>query len=125
MALTLGSIVDILGGELHGDPGMAINGLAPLESAASDQLSFLSRPSYHRQLATSLAGCVIVGPQLHEQAIAHGSCIVAADPYLYFARVTQLWKRRHLPADCAGIHPAVASRGFLRQWHSPGRDRRW
>ena len=107
MALTLGSIVDILGGELHGDAGMAINGLAPLESAVSDQLSFLSRPSYRRQLAASLAGCIIVGPQLREQAVARGPCIVAADPYLYFARVTQLWKRRHLPADSAGIHPSA------------------
>jgi UDP-3-O-[3-hydroxymyristoyl] glucosamine N-acyltransferase len=31
---------------------------------------------------------------MREAALARGACIVADDPYLYFARVTQLWKAR-------------------------------
>ncbi|MFL6694055.1 MAG: LpxD N-terminal domain-containing protein, partial [Ramlibacter sp.] len=94
MQLRLGDLVDALGGELHGDRGLALDGLAPLEAATPTQLSFLSNPRYQPQLAASRAGCVIVAPAMREPALARGAAIVADDPYLYFARVTQLWKQR-------------------------------
>ena len=62
MALQLGEIVAALGGELHGDAALPIEGLAPLESAGAQHLSFLSNPKYRSQLDASRAGCVIVGP---------------------------------------------------------------
>ena len=107
MALRLGSIVAALGGELHGDAALSISGLAPLESAQADQLSFLSNPRYRQQLAASRAGCVIVAPDLREAALARGACIVADDPYLYYARLTQLWKREHAAAAGPAIHPSA------------------
>jgi UDP-3-O-[3-hydroxymyristoyl] glucosamine N-acyltransferase len=107
MALTLGSIIEALGGELHGDPGLAIEGLAPLETAGPGHLSFLSNPKYRPQLDTSRAGCVIVGPAVREPALARGACIVTVDPYLYFARVTQLWKREHALPSGPAIHPSA------------------
>ncbi|TFZ08017.1 UDP-3-O-(3-hydroxymyristoyl)glucosamine N-acyltransferase [Ramlibacter humi] len=105
--LRLGDIVDSLGGQLHGDRGAAIEGLAPLESAGPSQLSFLSNPRYQQQLAASRAGCVIVSPALQEAALARGAAIVADDPYLYYARVTQLWKARRAPAGAGGIHASA------------------
>lgn len=107
MALQLGSIVAQLGGELHGDPQLSIAGLAPLESAAPDQLSFLSNPKYRQQLAATRAGCVIVAPAMREQALARGACIVADDAYLYFARATQLWKREHARPAGPAVHPSA------------------
>ncbi len=109
MTLRLGDIVQALGGELIGDPGQSIEGLAPLESASGDQLSFLSNPRYQPQLAASKAACVIVGPALREAAQARGTAIVAEDPYLYFARLTRLWRARHAPAEASGprIHPSA------------------
>lgn len=108
MALALGDIVAELGGELHGDPAMPVRGLAPLESATSSDLSFLSNPRYQAQLAASQAACVIVGPAMQDSARARGAAIVAEDPYLYFARVTRLWKRRVLGAVMVpGIHPSA------------------
>jgi UDP-3-O-[3-hydroxymyristoyl] glucosamine N-acyltransferase len=107
VALRLGSIVAALGGDLHGDAQLEIRGLAPLESAQADQLSFLSKPRYRQQLASSSAGCVIVAPDMREAALARGACIVADDPYLYFARLTQLWKREHAPAAGPAIHPSA------------------
>jgi UDP-3-O-[3-hydroxymyristoyl] glucosamine N-acyltransferase len=62
VALALAAIVEALGGELHGDPALSIEGLAPLEQAGPAQLAFLSNPRYRSQLATSRAGCVIVAP---------------------------------------------------------------
>jgi len=107
VSLQLGEIVAALGGELHGDAALRIEGIAPLESAQPAQLAFLSNPRYRQQLDASQAGCVIVGAALREQALARGACIVADDPYLYFARVTQLWKRTHARAGGPAIHPSA------------------
>lgn len=107
MALRLGSIVEALGGELHGDPDLQILGLAPLESADANDLSFLGHPKYRHQLAASQAGCVIVSPDMQAQAASRGSCIVAQQPYLYFARVTQLWKRQRPALAGPRVHPSA------------------
>jgi UDP-3-O-[3-hydroxymyristoyl] glucosamine N-acyltransferase len=107
VALPLGDIVAALGGELHGDAALVIEGLAPLESAGGRHLSFLSNPRYRPQLEASRAGCVIVAPALREAALARGACIVADDPYVYFARATQLWKRTHARASGPAIHPSA------------------
>ncbi|MDB5940588.1 MAG: lpxD [Ramlibacter sp.] len=107
MALALAAIVEALGGELHGDPALSIQGLAPLEHAGPGQLAFLSNPRYRSQLAASRAGCVIVAPAMLEAATARGACIVTPDPYLYFARLTQLWKRQAAPPAGPAIHPSA------------------
>ncbi|MFC5497526.1 UDP-3-O-(3-hydroxymyristoyl)glucosamine N-acyltransferase [Caenimonas terrae] len=107
MALRLAAIVAALGGELHGDPALLVEGLAPLEQAGPGQLSFLSNPRYQPQLAASRAGCVIVAPSMLAAAQARGACIVAPDPYLYFARLTQLWKKQSAPPAGPAIHPSA------------------
>nr|WP_145550473.1 UDP-3-O-(3-hydroxymyristoyl)glucosamine N-acyltransferase [Variovorax boronicumulans] len=107
MALDLGAIVDALGGELHGERSTGIAGLAPLASAGPGQITFLSNAKLVAQLAPSPAACVIVGPALRDQALARGACIVADDPYLYYARLTQLWKRTQMPVRPAGVHPSA------------------
>ena len=107
MALRLGQIVESLGGSLHGDPETVIQKLSPLDTAQADALSFLSNPQYQSQLATSLAGCVIVSPAMEAIARARGACIVAANPYHYFAKVTQLWRQHLAQDDEPLIHPSA------------------
>ena len=107
MTLRVGAIVQALGGELFGDPDRQITRLAPLEGAQPGELSFLVNPRLTQLLAATRAGCLIVGPELAEAARARGDCIVAADPHLYFARLTQLWRRLHGGAARPGIHPSA------------------
>ncbi len=107
MTLSLGTLVDTLGGTLVGDPAQLITGLAPIETATAGQLSFVSNMRYRPLLTASQAQCVVVGEDLREAASVRGACIVAADPYLYFARVTQLWRRRHAVGGRPGIHPTA------------------
>ncbi|MBT2304353.1 UDP-3-O-(3-hydroxymyristoyl)glucosamine N-acyltransferase [Variovorax paradoxus] len=107
MALRLGAIVEALGGELQGDPALSIERLAPLATAQADALGFLSHPKYRKELAASQAGCVIVSPAMRELAAQRGAFIVTADPYLYFARLTQLWKKSHARPASARIHPSA------------------
>jgi UDP-3-O-[3-hydroxymyristoyl] glucosamine N-acyltransferase len=107
VALRLGTIVEALGGVLHGDPELRIQALAPLDSAEPQDLSFLSHPKYQQQLATTRAGCVIVSPQMQAAAQYRGACIVAENPYLYFARVTQLWRRSQPQSAGPRVHPSA------------------
>ena len=104
MALQLAAIVEALGGELRGDPALVIDGLAPLDQAGPGQLAFLNNPRYQSQLAGSRAGCVIVAPAMRDAAVLRGACIVTPDPYLYFARLTRLWKSQAAPAAGPAIH---------------------
>jgi UDP-3-O-[3-hydroxymyristoyl] glucosamine N-acyltransferase len=107
VALQLGFIIQALGGDLQGPADLVIERLAPLESAGPSELSFLSNPKYQSQLANSRAGCVIVAPAQRDQVRAGAACIVTAQPYLYFARLTQLWRHEHLPRPAVGIHPSA------------------
>ncbi len=105
--MKLSSITQALGGRLLGDADLHIVGLAPLQTARADQISFLSHPRYQSQLATSQAGCVIVAPALEPLVLERRAAIVADDPYLYFARLTRLWKRQSQPSGGVRIHPSA------------------
>lgn len=107
MSVRLAQIIEALGGTLEGSPDLQIERLAPLESAGPQDLSFLSNPRYQQQLAASRAACVIVAPALHDAALARGACIVTDDPYAYFARATQLWRRLHSAPLEPGVHPSA------------------
>lgn len=105
MSLRLGQIVDALGGSLEGgDRDTVIVRIAPLETADASSISFLHNPRYVTQLAHSKAACVIVAETMREAALAHGTCIVTPDPYVYFARLTQLWQAQQSAAWPVGIH---------------------
>ena len=107
----LGQIVEALSADfqarLLGPADLSIEGLAPLETAGPTQLSFLSHPKYQSKLASSKAACVIVSSAMQGPAVERGPAIVVDEPYLYFARVTQLWKRRQGGAPQVGIHPSA------------------
>ena len=107
MRARLGDLSERLGGELIGDADAEVARIAPLEAAGPDAIAFLSNPRYQPQLATSQAGCVIVGPALREAAAARGAAIVGPDPELAFARLTPggaAQQRR--PAE-AGVHASA------------------
>jgi UDP-3-O-[3-hydroxymyristoyl] glucosamine N-acyltransferase len=103
--MRLDAIVNALGGQLFGSADFDVTALASLETAVANELSFLSHPKYQHLLSASKAGCVIVSPAMQAIATARGPCIVTDDPYLYFARLTQLWKRAHATARQAGAPP--------------------
>ena len=108
MSLFLGQIVGALGGTLElAGSDTEIFRIAPLDSAGAGDLSFLSNPRYQQQLAASKAACVIVAPAMREAAMQRGACIVADNPYVYFARATQLWKQLHARSVPMGVHPSA------------------
>lgn len=107
MAVRLDEIVARLGGQLVGDGGIRVTGLATLESAGPEQISFLSNPKYRSQLATTRAAAVIVDASVAVECPA--AAIVTPQPYLYFARLSQ-WIGAQ-PRPVAGVHATAAVEG--------------
>jgi UDP-3-O-[3-hydroxymyristoyl] glucosamine N-acyltransferase len=106
MQLSLALIVEALGGVLLGNPALEIQGLAPLESAQATHISFLSNPRYQAQLRATLAGCVIVSAAMQDLAPDGVALIVADNPYLYYARLSQFWRKQQNSGRAPGVHPS-------------------
>jgi UDP-3-O-[3-hydroxymyristoyl] glucosamine N-acyltransferase len=106
MRVTVAEIVARLGGDCLGDAAIAIDRIATLDAAQPSHIAFLANPRYRAQLTTTRAGCVIVAPAQAEEAAARGTAIVVADPYLYYARLSQWWAEAGRDMT-AGVHPSA------------------
>jgi UDP-3-O-[3-hydroxymyristoyl] glucosamine N-acyltransferase len=108
LAIRLGQLIEQLGGSLHGDPHFLVEKISPLETATANSLAFLNNPLYRSQLATTQAGCVIVSPEMQSLVRAGSAFIVSPNPYLYFAKVTQLWRKQQVSEDGESlVHPSA------------------
>ena len=86
--ITSGDLVKKLGGELIGDSNILIDSVASLESAHKNSISFFNNPRYSDLLRTTKAAVVIVNRE--SLSFRSGVSIVIDNPYLYFAKVSQL-----------------------------------
>jgi len=86
--ITSGDLVKKLGGELIGDSNILINSVASLESAHKNSISFFNNPRYSDLLITTKAAVVIINRE--SLSFRSGVSIVIDNPYLYFAKVSQL-----------------------------------
>ena len=58
---TLGALAKALGATLDGDPGRVVTGVAPLDSAGPQEISFLTDARYRdRALASGFKGVFLV-----------------------------------------------------------------
>lgn len=89
--------------ELHGNPDHLIDGVGTLMSGSSSQVSFLANRAYRKELPNTKAGAVILAAD--DADACPTNCLVAADPYLAFARIAALFDPR--PAGRPGIHPSA------------------
>jgi UDP-3-O-[3-hydroxymyristoyl] glucosamine N-acyltransferase len=87
--LTLGEIAARLGGKVAGNPETLIRQVGSLDNAASGDITFLSSAKYKAKLAATRASAVIVGEK--DKALTRLPRIVCDRPYVYFARVSQLF----------------------------------
>ena len=103
--MKLTEIIAALGGELIGDD-REVACLAPLAGAGEGEITFLANPKYRKDLDASGASCVIVREDMQAAAARAGrSLIVAANPYLYFARVAALLNPA--PVAIGGVHASA------------------
>ncbi len=99
----LGEIAEALGAELRGDPDTRVTGLATLQAAGPDQLSFLANPAYAKYLTDTRAAAVIVSPAAAGDNPTN--VLLLDNPYLGYARLSHWFD----PAPVAppGIHPSA------------------
>jgi UDP-3-O-[3-hydroxymyristoyl] glucosamine N-acyltransferase len=87
-AVSIGEIVDLVGGQFAGPRDKSIASVAPLASAGADQLSFLSNRKYASELAATNAGAILVPRKLEGDDLRW---IRVDDPYFAFAKVMTRW----------------------------------
>ncbi len=100
---TLGDLAERLGATLRGDSGKLISGLATLQEAGPEQLSFLANAQYRKYLAGSTAGAVLLTAK--DAADYAGMALIVDNPYLAYARLSHLFETR--PQTQPGIHPSA------------------
>jgi UDP-3-O-[3-hydroxymyristoyl] glucosamine N-acyltransferase len=101
--MKLGQLAAALNSQLAGDPDLEILGLATLEDAGPQHLTFLSNPKYARRLADTLAGAVILDDAAKLPAGKAG--LISPHPYLTFAHALAFF---HAPPSVPpGVSPAA------------------
>lgn len=103
ISLTLEQIVATLGGDLVGPGHLQVRRVMTLDAAEGDAIAFLASSKYRKQLESTRAGAVILGPS--ERDATEKPRIVSDNPYAYFARVSALLNPG--PAHIPGAHPSA------------------
>lgn len=93
-----------------GEGERLFTGVAPLQTAAAAEVSFLDNRRYAEALDATRAGAVIVHPALASRVPAGCIALVTTEPYLGWARVAALF--HPVPPAEPGIHPSA--------WIAPG-----
>lgn len=101
--ITLGQLAEFLGATLRGPADKQITGLATLQEAGPDQVSFLANPKYRKFLATTQAAAVLLKPADAEGYAA--DALLVPDPYLAYARISHLFDPK--PKAAVGVHPTA------------------
>jgi len=88
MTFRLGELARRINGRLHGDPERVVHGIAPLDRAGPDELSFLTNPRYRRAAQSSRAGAILVGPG---SGLERPDLLEVDEPYLALACLLELF----------------------------------
>lgn len=78
--ITAETIAALVSGELIGDGGVSVRGVAPLDRADASHLSLLSSARYATMLASTRAGIVLVDPEFRDVAAGQGTRIIVKQP---------------------------------------------
>jgi len=100
---TASELAERLGLALQGDGATQVCGVGTLAGADAGQLAFLANPKYRSQLAQTRAGVVVM--RAGDADGFTGTALIAADPYVAFARLSALFEPRPLRAP--GIHASA------------------
>jgi UDP-3-O-[3-hydroxymyristoyl] glucosamine N-acyltransferase len=84
---------------------LLLSGVAPLQTAGPDQVSFLDNRRYAPALSATHAGAVLVHPDMAPRVPTGTVALPTSEPYAAWALVAALF--HPLPPLCPGIHPAA------------------
>ncbi|CAM3069452.1 UDP-3-O-(3-hydroxymyristoyl)glucosamine N-acyltransferase [Pseudomonas floridensis] len=101
--IKLGQLAEFLDATVRGNKDKDITGLATLQEAGPDQISFLANPQYRKFLVDTKAAAVLLKPA--DADGFEGDALLVPDPYLAYARISHLFDPK--PKASAGIHPTA------------------
>jgi UDP-3-O-[3-hydroxymyristoyl] glucosamine N-acyltransferase len=105
-AYTLREVAEIIGAEVHGDAEVQVIGLATLQNAKNDQLSFLANPAYEKYLPETKAVAVIVNGKSLDKCPTNA--LVHENPYMAYAKLSHLWdKNISKDKNTFAVHPTA------------------
>ena len=99
--ISLKELAQKIGANLEGDPNKEVVGLNTLDSASSNEVSFIARKSFLSSLPSSKAGALICSNDLSEGY--SGNKLIGEDPYLLYARCTKVFKELINKSPILGI----------------------
>ncbi|MFP3867416.1 MAG: UDP-3-O-(3-hydroxymyristoyl)glucosamine N-acyltransferase [Desulfobacteraceae bacterium] len=113
MEKTLGELAQLVGGECQGPPDLRLRGIAPLDQAGPDEITFITQARYGRLAEQSKAAAFVVPPQWSQ---LKRPLIVTGDPYLAYAKIAAIFAppRRRCPG--------ISNRACLGQELSLGQE---
>ncbi len=98
---TLGEVASRLGATLEGgDPDRPLKGVAGIENAGVDELTFVANPKYAALARTTRAAAVLVEPEF--PILSRTATLRIKNPYLAFARAIELFYAT--PEYAPGVH---------------------
>jgi UDP-3-O-[3-hydroxymyristoyl] glucosamine N-acyltransferase len=100
--MTLAELAAVLGADLRGDGAIEISGVAGIEEAGAEQVTFVANKKYAALARTTRAAAVLVEPEFPEIAAA---TLRVADPYFAFAKTIELFYQE--PTYGPGVHPTA------------------
>jgi UDP-3-O-[3-hydroxymyristoyl] glucosamine N-acyltransferase len=96
---TLGELAERIGADLRGAADIRVVGVAPLDEARPDEVSFVGHPRYAPLAAVSRAAALIVDASCKE---LERPLLLSNNPHLTFARAAALFAKP--PRLAAGVH---------------------
>ena len=90
-------------------PNPSLRGLGSLQTAGSQEISFLSNPKLQHQLSQCRAAAVIVAPEVH-QALPSPTpyaVVSCSQPYLMYALLAQWFDQHRVAGLKGGVHPTA------------------
>lgn len=108
-SFTLGEIARLVDAELRGDGSHLIDGIATLQAASANHISFIANPVYKKYLSTTKAGAVLVDSKLAQECPV--ACLIVAKPYEAYAQLSAHFVKPtvvdSLVHETASIHPSA------------------
>jgi UDP-3-O-[3-hydroxymyristoyl] glucosamine N-acyltransferase len=104
--LTASDIAGLVGGTLVGDGAVVVSGVAALDRAGPNDVSFYASAKYAADMASTSAGVVLVAPELAQAESATQVRVVVNQPHDAMLKIVSAL-HAHVDDAAPGIHPTA------------------
>ena len=106
-SISAARIAEMVQGEIKGEPGRIVTGVAGIREAGESHVSFVGHRRYQHQLSGTKAGIVLISKDLENEPLNDRTFIVCANVDHAFARVLEFFAPPAV-VYAPGIHPSAA-----------------